>query len=71
MEATERDLIEACCEIGNISGCNRDFTEGIARMISNGGKSVREMTVGELIELSRAYSAVFNRRYSSSEGDLS
>jgi len=58
---TEDQLIEVCQEIGGISGSNGHFTAGLARLLDNGRQSLIDMTVGELLQLSREYKEVFNR----------
>jgi hypothetical protein len=61
MDTTENQLIEACREIGTIAGSNGLFTAGLARLLNNGNQSVMEMTVQDLLSLSREYKEIFNR----------
>lgn len=57
----EAQLIKASREIGSIAGSNGHFTSGLAEHIERTGKSVMDLTVGELIGLSADYRDYYNR----------
>ncbi len=59
--STEQKLIEVCQEIGSIAGSNCHFTAGLARLLDNGGQQLLDMTVRDLLSLSREYRETFNR----------
>jgi hypothetical protein len=58
---THTKLIELCQEVGGIAGCNGHFTAGLSRRIEATGKPLEELTLGELVALSREYSVYYNR----------
>lgn len=60
---TEMQLIEVCREIGGVAGCNGMFTAGLMRRIEDTGKSVDELTVGELCFFIREYQDFYNHIY--------
>ena len=60
---THTKLIELCQEIGGISGCNGDFTAGLSRRIEATGKPLEELTLAELVALSREHNLFYNRVY--------
>ena len=57
---TENQLIEVCREIGGVAGCNGSFTAGLSRRIEGAGKSVTELTVGELCMFISEYQDFYN-----------
>lgn len=57
------ELIAAAVTIGNIAGCNSQYTEGLARKIEKTGKSVFDLTVAELIALHGEHSSFYSRLY--------
>jgi hypothetical protein len=61
MTETERALIEACVALGVIAETTNHYTEGLARRIDQTGKTVHELTVGELLKLDAQYNRDFNR----------
>jgi hypothetical protein len=60
MTTTEQQLIGACMEIGGIPEANGHFTAGLARRIEATGKSVDELTVGELLRIINEHREWFN-----------
>ncbi|HFD86511.1 MAG TPA: hypothetical protein ENJ35_02420 [Gammaproteobacteria bacterium] len=63
MNTTRQLLIDAAREIGNICESNCHYTAGLAHRIDEYGKPVSELTVAELLELSRQHTDQFNRIY--------
>ncbi len=59
----ELQLIEAAQIIGGIAESNCHFTAGLARRISETGKTVEELTVAELIALDTAHSEFYNKLF--------
>ena len=60
---THTKLIELCQEIGGIAGCNGHYTAGLSRRIEATGKPVEELTLAELVALSREYNAFYNKAH--------
>jgi hypothetical protein len=58
---THTKLIELCREIGGIAGCNGHYTAGLSRRIEATGKPLEELTLAELVNLSREHNAFYNR----------
>jgi hypothetical protein len=63
IEATERDLIEACIALGNIAESSGVYTHGLAGLVVAAGKPVAELSIGELLDLNREHGERFNRIY--------
>jgi hypothetical protein len=57
---TEEQLVNACIELGSISETNGHFTAGLARRIEAAGKTVDELTVGELLRIINEHREWFN-----------
>lgn len=57
----EIDLIDISAEIGRIHECNGRFTYGLSRILWERGKPLEDLTVKELIAVTKQYSEVFNR----------
>ena len=55
--------MDVCQEIGSIAESNCHYTAGLTRRIEETGKTIEELTVGELLEIHRAYNAWFNDFY--------
>jgi len=58
---TQTKLIELCREIGGIAGCNGHFTAGLSKRIEATGKPLEELTLAELVALSREHNASYNK----------
>ena len=58
---THTRLIELCREIGGIAGCNGHYTAGLSRRIEATGKPLEELTLAELVALSREHTHFYNR----------
>lgn len=52
--------VTICSDIGKISDCNYRYTAGLSRRIAETGKTIEQLTVGELLELDKAYCEWFN-----------
>lgn len=63
ISTTERELIDCAAAIGGIYGCNGHYTQQLARMISQNGLIVSEMTVGQLIQLHNECNQHYNEMY--------
>ena len=61
IETIENQLIDASMAIGRIAETNCHYTAGLARRIQETGKPVPELTIAELIQLDKEYSAFFNQ----------
>jgi transcriptional regulator with XRE-family HTH domain len=61
--STESELLEVCQEIGFISKCNCHFTDGLVGVIERSGKNIQEMTIAELLTMTRNHSAFYNKMY--------
>ena len=60
---TELSMIEYCLEIGRIAESNCHYTAGLDRKIQATGRTIKALTVGELLELNRQYNKDFNAMY--------
>jgi len=58
---THTKLIELCQEIGWIAGCNGHYTAGLSRRIEATGKPLENLTLAELVVLSREHNLFYNR----------
>lgn len=53
--------INVCMELGGIADSNCRYTSGLSKRIESTGKTIEELTVGELLKLHRAYNEWFNQ----------
>lgn len=64
IEDIEKELCDVCQEIGSIAEANAPFTYGLAMLVAENGKPVRDLTIAELLELHKKhhdnYMAVHN-----------
>ena len=67
MTGTENQIIEVCSELGGIASANGSYTFGLACLLNKKDESIRGLTLGEFLSITREYSAVFNRVHG---GDL-
>lgn len=68
IDEIEKDLIDASSEIGLIHESNGRYTYGLARIIWELGKPVKEMTIKELTTIERQYHENFNKLYAEVNG---
>jgi len=61
MTAAEQQLIEVCQEIGSITYCTCHYTAGLAQVIEATDKSIQDLTVCELLHMTRQHNVTFNR----------
>lgn len=54
-------VVDVCSEIGSVARCNNHYTAGLTRRIIEAGIDISQMSVGELIRLSREHSEFYNR----------
>jgi len=57
----EIELIKIAAEIGGIAHCNCHYTHILSLRISNSGRPIEGLTVGELLALHRECGELYNR----------
>jgi len=61
--SAESELISVCQEIGFIAECNCHYTHGLADLIELRGQNIQDMTIAELLSVSRSYSNFYNKTH--------
>ncbi|MFZ4859232.1 MAG: hypothetical protein ACOYL3_22875 [Desulfuromonadaceae bacterium] len=61
MNPTEQELISISREIGGIASSNGLFTDGLSCIIEATGRSIPDLTIAELLHLTRSYKQTFNQ----------
>lgn len=68
MSQTESDLSDVGYEVGAVAETNPHWLAGLARLVEATGKSVNELTIGELRSLIQQRAETYNRIYADFEG---